>query len=102
MIACGLPRRTEVISRAGEAGRRSVRDALDGVFCGIACENIHKLGRDPPHPVSPSAPRTRRTMQGWLPILIMIGLGAAFGFGSVMLSKFLGPKKPTPEKLAPY
>ena len=41
-------------------------------------------------------------MQGWLPILIMIGLGAAFGFGSVTLSKFLGPKNPTPEKLAPY
>lgn len=41
-------------------------------------------------------------MHGWVPILIMIGLGAGFGAGSVLLSQFLGPKKPTPEKLAPY
>src|SRR5512138_3680835 len=41
-------------------------------------------------------------MHGWLPILIMIGLGVAFGAGSVLMSQFLGPKKPTPEKLAPY
>jgi NADH-quinone oxidoreductase subunit A len=41
-------------------------------------------------------------MQGWIPILFMIALGAAFGAGSVLLSRFVGPKKPTPEKLAPY
>lgn len=41
-------------------------------------------------------------MHGWLPILIMIGLGVAFGAGSVLMSTFLGPKHPTPEKLAPY
>ncbi len=41
-------------------------------------------------------------MQGWLPILIMILLGAAFGAGSVLFSRLVGPKKPTPEKLAPY
>ena len=41
-------------------------------------------------------------MDGFLPILIMIGLGAGFGIGSVVLSQFLGPRKPTPEKLAPY
>src|SRR5512138_2644935 len=41
-------------------------------------------------------------MHGWLPILIMIGLGVAFGAGSVLMSQFLGPRKPTPEKLAPY
>ncbi len=41
-------------------------------------------------------------MQGWLSILIMIGLGLAFAGGSVFLSGLLGPKKPTPEKLAPY
>jgi NADH-quinone oxidoreductase subunit A len=41
-------------------------------------------------------------MQGWLSILIMILLGAAFGAGSVLLSRFLGPHRPTPEKLAPY
>jgi NADH-quinone oxidoreductase subunit A len=41
-------------------------------------------------------------MHGWVPILIMIGLGTAFGGVSVLLSQFVGPKKPTPEKLAPY
>ena len=41
-------------------------------------------------------------MEGFAPILIMIGLGAAFAGGSVLLSQFLGPRKPTPEKSAPY
>ena len=41
-------------------------------------------------------------MQGWLSIIIMIGLGAAFAVGSVTLSGLLGPKHPTAEKSAPY
>ena len=41
-------------------------------------------------------------MQGWLSILIMIALGAGFALISVVLSNFVGPKKPTPEKEAPY
>ena len=41
-------------------------------------------------------------MDGFLPILIMIGLGAGFGAFNILLSLLLGPKKPTPEKLAPY
>ncbi len=41
-------------------------------------------------------------MQGWLFILLMIVLGAAFGLVMVGLSNVLGPSKPTPEKLAPY
>jgi NADH-quinone oxidoreductase subunit A len=41
-------------------------------------------------------------MQGWLSILLMIALGAAFGAGAILLSGLLGPRKPTPEKLAPY
>src|SRR6476659_5871629 len=41
-------------------------------------------------------------MQGFWPILIMIALGAGFALISVLLSQFLGPRKPTPEKLAPY
>jgi NADH-quinone oxidoreductase subunit A len=41
-------------------------------------------------------------MQGWLSILIMIGLGAGFALASILLSNLLGPYKPTPEKLAPY
>ena len=41
-------------------------------------------------------------MQGWLSIFLMIALGAGFALVSVLLSSVLGPKKPTPEKLAPY
>jgi NADH-quinone oxidoreductase subunit A len=41
-------------------------------------------------------------MQGWFSILIMIALGAGFALVSVLLSNVLGPRKPTPEKLAPY
>jgi NADH-quinone oxidoreductase subunit A len=41
-------------------------------------------------------------MQGWLSILIMIGLGAGFALVSVVLSNLLGPRKPSAEKSAPY
>ena len=32
----------------------------------------------------------------------MLGLGAGFAGGSVLLSQFVGPRKPTAEKSAPY
>jgi NADH-quinone oxidoreductase subunit A len=41
-------------------------------------------------------------VEGFLPVVIMIGLGLAFGGGSVVASQLLGPRKPTPEKEAPY
>ncbi len=41
-------------------------------------------------------------MEGYLPILIMIGLGIGFSAGNVFLSQFVGPRKPSPEKSAPY
>jgi NADH-quinone oxidoreductase subunit A len=41
-------------------------------------------------------------MQPWLPILIMIGFGAGFAVFNIGLSKLVGPKRPTPEKLASY
>jgi NADH-quinone oxidoreductase subunit A len=41
-------------------------------------------------------------MQGWLSIFIMIALGAGFALTSVVLSGLFGPRKPTPEKSAPY
>jgi len=41
-------------------------------------------------------------MQGWLSILIMIVLGAGFAVVAIALSSLLGPRKPTPEKSAPY
>lgn len=41
-------------------------------------------------------------LSGWSALGLMIALGAAFGAGSVLLSHLLGPRHPTPEKLAPY
>jgi NADH-quinone oxidoreductase subunit A len=41
-------------------------------------------------------------MQGWFSILLMIALGAGFALVSVVLSAILGPRKPSPEKAAPY
>ena len=41
-------------------------------------------------------------MDGFLPILIMLGLGAGFAGGSVLLSQFVGPSKPNAAKSAPY
>jgi NADH-quinone oxidoreductase subunit A len=41
-------------------------------------------------------------MQGWLSILLLMLLAAGFAAGSVFLSHLLGPRNPTPEKLAPY
>ena len=41
-------------------------------------------------------------MDGWLGVLIMLGLGIGFAGTMIGLSLLLGPKNPTPEKLAPY
>ena len=41
-------------------------------------------------------------MQGWLSIVLMIVLGLVFAVPSVVLSRLLGPRKPSPEKSAPY
>ena len=41
-------------------------------------------------------------LHGWLPILIMIALGAGFGALNIGLGRLVGPRRPTPEKLAPY
>jgi NADH-quinone oxidoreductase subunit A len=41
-------------------------------------------------------------MQGWASILLMIALGVAFSVVMVSLSSVLGPRRPTPEKQAPY
>ena len=32
----------------------------------------------------------------------MIGLGVGFSAGNIVLSQFMGPSKPSPEKSAPY
>ena len=41
-------------------------------------------------------------MHGWIPILIMLGLGAGFGAVNIIGAHLVAPRKPTPEKLAPY
>lgn len=37
-----------------------------------------------------------------LPIFILVGLAILFGILVMIITTFIGPKKPTPEKLAPY
>jgi NADH-quinone oxidoreductase subunit A len=39
---------------------------------------------------------------GTLPIFILVTLAVLFGVFVMILCNFLGPKKPSPEKLAPY
>jgi NADH-quinone oxidoreductase subunit A len=39
---------------------------------------------------------------GTLPIFILVVLAILFGVLVMVLTTFLGPKKPSPEKLAPY
>jgi NADH-quinone oxidoreductase subunit A len=41
-------------------------------------------------------------MEGWLAVVLMIAIGAAIGVGGTLLSRFTGPRRPTPEKAAPY
>jgi NADH-quinone oxidoreductase subunit A len=41
-------------------------------------------------------------MHVWLPILIMIALGAGFGAFNIALGMLVAPRRPSPEKLATY
>ena len=41
-------------------------------------------------------------MDGWLGVVIMVALGVGFACVMIGLSILLGPRNPTPEKLAPY
>src|SRR5690349_24864642 len=41
-------------------------------------------------------------MDGWLGVVIMVVLGVGFAAVMIGLSVLLGPRSPTPEKLAPY
>jgi NADH-quinone oxidoreductase subunit A len=45
---------------------------------------------------------TTMTMDGWLGIVVMTLFGLGFAGLMIGLSLLLGPKNPTPEKLAPY
>src|SRR5690349_11979342 len=37
-----------------------------------------------------------------LPVLVMVALAVLFGILVMVITAIIGPKKPTPEKLAPY
>jgi NADH-quinone oxidoreductase subunit A len=41
-------------------------------------------------------------MQGWLFIVLLALLGVAFGLGSILFAKLVGPRKPSAVKDAPY
>jgi NADH-quinone oxidoreductase subunit A len=41
-------------------------------------------------------------MQSWFSIFLLTLLGVSFAAGSIIMARFLGPSKPTPEKAAPY
>lgn len=41
-------------------------------------------------------------MSGWGGLLVMAAVAVGFGLVSVVASTLLGPRNPTPEKLAPY
>ncbi len=38
----------------------------------------------------------------YLPILLLAGLATVFGVASMLVARALGPRRPTPAKLAPY
>ena len=41
-------------------------------------------------------------IDNWFLILLLVAMAVGFGGVSVLLSRLLGPKNPTPEKQAPY
>ena len=41
-------------------------------------------------------------MQSWFSILLMVVLGAGFAAFAIVASGILGPRRPSPEKSAPY
>jgi NADH-quinone oxidoreductase subunit A len=38
----------------------------------------------------------------YIPILLLMGIAVAISVGMIVASRFLGPQKPDPQKLAPY
>src|SRR6476620_8297059 len=41
-------------------------------------------------------------MNVWIPVLILLVLGAGFGAFNIALGTLVGPKRPSPETMAPY
>src|SRR5690242_17512661 len=56
-----------------------------------------------PHSADDAGSAERQTrMAEYVPVLILMGLAFAFVVLATLVTFILGPKKPTPEKLAPY
>src|SRR4029453_5439970 len=56
-------------------------------------------------PRTPAAPRVRNPGthgEGWFGLVLIILIGGGFAAGNIVLSQFLGPHNPSPEKSAPY
>jgi NADH-quinone oxidoreductase subunit A len=41
-------------------------------------------------------------VEGWFGLVLIILVGGGFAVSQIVLSQFLGPRKPSPEKSAPY
>jgi NADH-quinone oxidoreductase subunit A len=41
-------------------------------------------------------------VEGWFGLVLIVLIGGGFAAGNIVLSQFLGPHKPSPEKSAPY
>jgi NADH-quinone oxidoreductase subunit A len=41
-------------------------------------------------------------VEGWFGLVLILVIGGGFAAGNIVLSQFLGPSKPSPEKSAPY
>lgn len=41
-------------------------------------------------------------LENYLPILVFIGIGIAFGIGPIVMGAMLGPSRPNKAKLSPY
>ena len=41
-------------------------------------------------------------MEGWAGVALMMLLGASVGLGGLVISSLVGPRNPTPEKMAAY
>jgi NADH-quinone oxidoreductase subunit A len=41
-------------------------------------------------------------VEGWLGIVLILLIGSGFAISQIVLSQFVGPSKPSPEKSAPY
>ena len=110
--ACS-PSVTSEIARTAPIRRRSVERRMQGIvaMCRvrvISFTSARKSGASAFAARCFAATADRRDiisvqiMAGWGGILLLAVIGVGFGIVSVVISRFLGPRNPTPEKLAAY